>query len=333
MINFESKSVGELRAKLVESGKFTEEQALAVKGKSLVVFEVKKLLASGDLREEDFGVVEPVAEPEDELLNSIETMTEEMLDIAEEKLISGDNQPDNITPVTKAMAAPQKLPKVTSPEWQEFVLSQFTSDEVLDINGNTYPTVSGLRRVAELLLGEIIFSGPINVFPSADGESTGRASVLYRVDISWHLNVAEYMDIESGLPIRTFQSCAEAWDESIKDPRFKPFPLTIAETRAEGRALRKALFLKTLAAEEISGSEMPTKETVNAVMEYDENAPITSSQLGIIRAKCLQFKIDVDKFAPGIESFTKQHGTELIKKINSFQQGVEKVPEELLIKE
>ena len=52
-------------------------------------------------------------------------------------------------------------PDITSPEWNGYVMGMFTEKELYDGN----PLVAGLRRVAELVIGPIVFSGPTQVFP------------------------------------------------------------------------------------------------------------------------------------------------------------------------
>lgn len=310
MINFESKNVDQLRALLVSNNAKTEEEAQATKGKTNLVYEVKKAIASGLIR--DYSAIQDTDDGAIEIPLELEEIGEEV------------TYQDPIAKPEKT-----KLPKIHSLEWQDFVLAQFSSEELLGIGKGKYPTVVGLRRVVELLLGEIVFSGPTQVFPALDGASVGRASVLYKLDIAWRADNT-YVDLNAGLPLRTFCATAEAWSENIPDDRFKPYPLTIAETRAEGRALRKALFLKIQSAEEIVGTEMPTKESVSVVEEYNENEPISTQQISVIRSMCVNLNIDVDKLAPDVQNLKKKDGTELLKKINQYQTGDIKIPNDLL---
>ena len=69
-----------------------------------------------------------------------------------------------------------EAPDYLSPEWDAYVMSQFEPNELID----GYPNVAGLRRVAELLLGPILESGPSQVFPVV-GNGAGRATVVYAV--------------------------------------------------------------------------------------------------------------------------------------------------------
>ena len=54
------------------------------------------------------------------------------------------------------------VPNMLSPEWHEYAMTLFTEDEMM----NGHPLVTGLRRVAELVLGPMVFSGPTWVKPT-----------------------------------------------------------------------------------------------------------------------------------------------------------------------
>jgi len=322
-MNFEATTVAELRAALIKSGKYTVDEANELKGKTNLVLAVKKLMSDG-LIDSDESVEEESVDVDDTTEEEVEV--EEVDGISEELQL----EPEEVVEAESLRLNKELVPQVYSDEWQEYVMKQLRENEFVEIQGNKYPKVVGLRRLVRMLLGEIVFSGPTAIFPATSANENGRASVLYEVRIAAH-DSNPYVDIGSELPINVFSACAEAWEGNITDERFRPYPLPIAETRAEGRALRKALYLNTLTAEELSGSEMPTKETVNAaVEEYNENDPISGNQINVIKVKCKQLNIDVDKFAPNVEALLKKDGVELLKKLNNFQRGEEKVPSEVL---
>lgn len=138
----------------------------------------------------------------------------------------------------------QDVPVMGHPGWSEHVLKQFQPNELE--NGN--PKVDGLRRVAFLILGP--FSSLTEIKQTPDLNNAGRASVV--VTLSFHgATVCGAADVFSG----------------NTDKEFAVHPVATAETRAEGRALRKALMLsKVLAAEEISkvGPDEPTGDDARA---------------------------------------------------------------------
>ena len=67
-------------------------------------------------------------------------------------------------------------PDYCSPEWNDYVMSHFQDNELIDGN----PLTAGLRRVSELLIGVIVDSKPTQIFP-VQGDGVGRATVAYEV--------------------------------------------------------------------------------------------------------------------------------------------------------
>ena len=96
---------------------------------------------------------------------------------------------------------------------------------------------------------------------------------------------------------------ADCW-EGNTDDTFCVFNTATAATRAEGRALRKALRLKTVAAEEMTKkntanivrSISQTKAMENTDGEYDDSSRMTDPQARFIDGKCKQLNIDVEAF-------------------------------------
>lgn len=180
-------------------------------------------------------------------------------------------------------------PPMWSEDWQDFVLKQFADNET-DEEGN--PFIHGLRRVARKVLGPIVSSGPTSytdVQPAApigdpNGWMMNPVSVCYVVRILW----SRPEDIpENGTPFTVeFSDLADVMRGNT-DPEFLKFPSAMASTRAEGRALRKALQLKKVAAEE---------KTRVPLDEPPASGDIRESDIIFIDALCRRCDIDVMKF-------------------------------------
>lgn len=212
-------------------------------------------------------------------------------------------------------------PSITSPEWNDFVMSQFDESELIE----GMPLAAGLRRVAELLCGRIISSGPTQVFPPQNENSHGRATVVWKVEF------------ENGM---CFSDVADCW-EGNTDDTFCAFAVATAATRAEARALRKALRIRAVAAEEV------TKKNTAAVVrnsgkqnqvsegEYDESSRMTDPQCNFISVKCKQLNInpnlmfkEVFNLSTG-RKITKKAASDAIDKLNEFQRDSSGIPESI----
>lgn len=202
------------------------------------------------------------------------------------------------------------MPSMLSPEWHDYAMSLFTDSEMVD----GHPLVAGLRRVAELVLGTIVFSGPTQVFPVQREDHHGRATVVFSVKFA---NGIEYSEV------------ADSW-EGNTDDMFCAFAVAIASTRAEARALRKALKIKGVAAEELTKKDTAkivrdissTKKSSEG--EYDDSSRMSDAQYNFIDVKCKQLNIDGKKLFDtfGVESgrkISKKIASEIIDKLNDFQ--------------
>ncbi len=168
-----------------------------------------------------------------------------------------------------------------SPEWNEHVLSHFQQDELVDGN----PTVDGLRRVAELLIGPII-SGKAEIIQSPNLDNDGRCVVSYTVIVQ----------STNGSNL-TFEqtSIADCYSGNC-DPRFAVFASAVAETRAEGRALRKLLRLRKIIAAEEAGL-VPAEEN-------GSNGKITATQMSFIETLCNRNDINIPVYLGDSKSFS-----------------------------
>ena len=240
---------------------------------------------------------------EDDLFKDIELQTPENTDTSVKDVVESDT------------------PSVTSPEWNDYVLGLFEENELYDGR----PLCAGLRRVAELLLGEIVSSKPTQIFPPLKGDEIGRATVIWEIVFS------------NGV---TFSDVADSW-EGNTDDTFCVFNTATAATRAEGRALRKALRLKTVAAEEMTKkntasivrSISQTKEMESTEGEYQDNSRMTDAQANFIDVKCQKLDIDAVEFFKQVfkvnvkRNANKSQASNAIKRLNDYQQNKGNIPD------
>lgn len=213
----------------------------------------------------------------------------------------------------------EDAPSITSPEWNDYVMSQFEENELIE----GMPLAAGLRRVAELLCGRIVFSGPTQVFPPQNENSHGRATVVWKVEF------------DNGM---CFCDVADCW-EGNTDDTFCAFAVATAATRAEARALRKALRIRSVSAEEVTKKNTAAivrnavKETSEG--EYDDSSRMTDPQSNFISVKCKQLNINPVSFFKEIfnlsttRKITKRSASDAIDKLNEFQRNSDEIPESI----
>lgn len=214
------------------------------------------------------------------------------------------------------------VPEYGSEEWSAYVMDQFLPSE-LDKNG--HPKINGLRRLVGLLIGDILSSGPSQIFPSHDPDGPGRASAVVDIIID-----------AGGTPVK-FSACADSWHGNT-DKEYAVFPLAMAETRAESRALKKALGLA-----EVSAEELTSQNTAEVVERYTnkldtegewEDGPIKDEQIKVINTLCKRLEIDVDQFINSGEStyedisrVSRSNAIKMIKQLNKYQTSKSEIPE------
>lgn len=216
--------------------------------------------------------------------------------------------------------------RIGSPEWNEYVMSLF-SDEELDENKR--PLVHGLRRLAQLLLGKIVFSGPTTVFPATSIDHPGRATVVYTVTFS------------NGV---TYSEVADCYIDNTDD-FVSVYPVATASTRAEARALRKALQIKSVAAEEVT-----SKDTIKLAKEKHQivsaSKPTTGEfsgevlsdrQSDFIDTLCNRASVSRELLLKEIfnldkkKTVSKQMASEVISLLNNYINKSEEIPESIKV--
>ena len=213
-------------------------------------------------------------------------------------------------------------PHMLSPEWHDYAMTLFNPDELVD----GHPLVAGLRRVSELVLGQIIFSGPTQVFPVTRDDHHGRATVVFSIKFS---NGSEYSEV------------ADSW-EGNTDDMFCAYAVAIASTRAEARALRKALKIKGVAAEELTKKDTAkivrdiSKKTNSTAGDYDDQGRMSDAQYNFIDIKCKQLNIDGGKLFKEVfnvdqnRKVSKKVASDIIDRLNEYQRDKSSIPESIV---
>lgn len=208
--------------------------------------------------------------------------------------------------------------KYGTPEWQDYVMSQFREDELVD----GCPKCNGMRRIAQLVLGDIVSSKPTQVFVVGNDPRT--VTVLYEVVFDWKLNtVVDYGNL--GVlqnDFRTFGGLADCTEEKTVYGRH---PAATAESKAEARALRKALALNVVTAEEkLTGAD-------DEIPKAKDSSTITRALAGVLKAKMSALKLDADKTlydfnretgysSSSVDSMSMEEGRKMLAFLNKIQQ-------------
>jgi len=224
---------------------------------------------------------------------------EEMVNVIEEKL----DEPEK--------GQVERSYSESDPEWSEYVLDQFHDSELKEGN----PTVDGLRRVAEKMYGEILSSkSEVLELPSDKGRCTIKHSLTIRkYETSSVVEVDGCVDVKYG---------------NIPSP-FNEHLVATADTRAEGKALRRALKLRIVTAEEMNNSQE------DDILDSDEN--ITDQQILAINQMCKRLDINLTEFVkqgcPNVKSVrdvSNVQGRSSLSSLSSYQRDMSIIPEDQL---
>lgn len=156
------------------------------------------------------------------------------------------------------------IPTPNDIEWTDYVLSLLSDDE--KISGN--PTTDGLRRVFETALNCTVLDATSEVVQSPSRDNENRATVTHT--LHYYLNDES---VGRELKNRSVSGAADVYWGNC-DKVYRNHPVAVAETRAEGRALRRALKLrKVVAAEELAKDieDHPDHDTINKITNNQIN--------------------------------------------------------------
>ena len=243
--------------------------------------------------------------------------TEENLFAGVEELQTPSNTDTSVKNVVSSDA-----PSMLSPEWHDYAMTLFEENELV----NGHPLVAGLRRVCELVLGPMTFSGPTWVKPTDRDDHHGRATVIFTVEFANGTRCAEV---------------ADSW-EGNTDDTFCAFAVAIASTRAEARALRKVLKIRGVAAEELTKKDTAkivrdiSKQQSSSTGDYNDQGRMSDAQLNFIDIKCKQLNINGAKLFKDVfnidqrKKVSKKVASDVIDVLNDYQRSKGSIPEEIV---
>jgi hypothetical protein len=221
--------------------------------------------------------------------------------------------------MNKKTISKNKKPNINDVEWTDYVLELLSDDE--KIHGN--PTTDGLRRIFEIALDCVLTTSESSVAQSPEPNNGNRATVVHSLTY-----VLKNTKTDSAFNTITVNGAADVYWGNC-DKIFRNHPVAVAETRAEGRALRRALRLrKVVAAEELA-------EEVEDI-DGDTVGKITNNQLNFMDVLCKRLDINAIKylekmnFSIDTDKLDHSNGVSIIRQLSSYQQDTSNIPETIL---
>lgn len=207
-------------------------------------------------------------------------------------------------------------------EWTDYVLNLLSDDE--KINGN--PTTDGLRRIFEIALNCTVINSTSHIVQSPDVHNEKRATVVH--SLTYVLNDK---DVDKEIKTKTISGAADVYYGNC-DKIFRNHPVAVAETRAEGRALRRALKLRKVVAAEELAKEIEDNPDAHNVSK------ISSNQLNFMDVLSKRLNINVLKMIENhfghieknIYNIEHDDAITISKLLSSYQQDISKIPESIL---
>lgn len=210
--------------------------------------------------------------------------------------------------------------------WTTHILGLLWESELK--NGN--PTCEGLRRVAEELIGEIIESTTVvNQCPTSE---SNRATVTHTLVFQCH-KLGKKMDLNTECcevlePTKYLKYSGSADVSSLNTEKpFVDYPTATADTRAEGRALKRALKLRCLVSEEVK----------NKSEEVGGEDLITAQQISFLDTLCQQMNLSVIKVLErvlsrnniSVKKVTFEEAQAIMKALSGFRNNLSGIDQDL----
>lgn len=210
---------------------------------------------------------------------------------------------------------------INSLEWNDYVLGLLSEDEKIDGN----PTTDGLRRIFEIALDCVVIESTSDVVQSPDPNNEKRATVVHTLTYILKEGVEDSL-----FKSRTVSGAADVYWGNC-DKIYRNHPVAVAETRAEGRALRRGLKLrKVVAAEELAQNieDDPNGDNINKISEQQMNFMDVMAKRSNINIKQLLLDLSID--TANIKSISHDTAVGIIRELSKHQQNLNQIPSNLV---
>ena len=199
-------------------------------------------------------------------------------------------------------------PQPFSTEWTEYILDQLSDSELREGS----PIVAGLRRVTEQCYGEIVKSLTDIIEPP--NRQNPRCTLRHRLYIRKY-STGSVVEVDG---------CVDVEKDKLDYP-FNRHMVSTADTKAEGKALRRALKINVITSEEIRGQ--------SDEFNIDSDDKINDQQILAINQMCKRMNVDVPKMVKSIHSKVKVinevsnvEARLLINKLSEYQRSMDEIP-------
>jgi hypothetical protein len=214
------------------------------------------------------------------------------------------------------------VPKISDLEWTDYVLGLLSDDE--KISGN--PTTDGLRRIFEVALNCRLIASVSRVMQSPEPNNEKRATVIH--SLTYVLNDSTPDSVH--LNTMTVDGSADVYWGNC-DKIYRNHPVAVAETRAEGRALKRALRLrKVVAAEELA-------KDIEDNPDHNSVSKISNNQINFIDVMAQRLNINVVKLfesnqlpTDNIYSMSHENAVDIIRLLSKYQQNMSDISENII---
>ena len=211
-------------------------------------------------------------------------------------------------------------PDINSLEWNDYVLGLLSEEE--KISGN--PTTDGLRRIFEIALDCTIIDSTSEVVQSPSPDNEKRATVVH--SLNYILNDGS---LPAELRAKAVNGAADVYWGNC-DKVYRNHPVAVAETRAEGRALRRGLKLrKVIAAEEVANEIEDDPDGITV-------SKITNNQINFIDVLSKRLNINVNNMltikniTESIYNVSHKDAVVLIRDLSKYQQNISDIPNNIV---